>query len=205
MLPTAAGIGLIIINQAWGSTLWFTALSLPLSILFLHRSPLAAAALAAGGMVIALFTPPVFPEPIGVWLVIIIWQFVRIDSPHATMGGVITFVAAIALGVQSGGKGVGFVVVVTFLAVMSAWGWRGHDAILHQEQERLASISAAIAAAQQRVERAERRRIAQELHDGTSHGITAMSLQTQAAIPHLLDDPARAEDFLRLARRAGEQ
>lgn len=61
------------------------------------------------------------------------------------------------------------------------------------ERARLAEESTRLARAE------ERERIAREIHDTLAQGLTGIALQIEAALPHLTDDPERAQERLQRA------
>ncbi|MDQ0613688.1 signal transduction histidine kinase [Microbacterium sp. W4I4] len=171
-----------------------------------HRVPYVAS-LAAGGAFALAASEATFAAdallPLGVGLGALVWQLTRMPTARGLVPLVIVSAAALLLGVQFGRQGAGFVVVLVLVTHVAATSWKERDDILQREQSRTVRLMAGIAAATARAEKAERMLLARELHDGVSHGITAMSLQVGAAHALGTVDPPRARRSMTAALEVG--
>jgi len=189
-------------------TLLIAAIALPLCAWFVRRLPVAAGAVAAVTQLGAALGPSFSPDtmlPMGVAFCVIVWELNSVPLLSARLAMFAAIAAALFLGAQFGVRGFGFMIVSTMLPLAAARAWREHDMILHDEQVRAAKLMSGIAAATRRAARVARQRLARELHDGVSHGITAMTLQAAAAQAIGDRDHEHAVRCMGLAQEVGEQ
>lgn len=186
--------------------LLIAAVVLPLCAGAVHLVPVVSGAAAAAALLVVGADPGFPPSallPIGLCLAVLSWELVRAQRVRTRITMAVLFAAALFLGIRFGHQGVGFVCVLVALAVVAAAEWSLRDEILQTETARAVRLTAGIAAARAKVDRAERRQLARDLHDGVSHGITAMTLQASAA--QTMADPERARRGMAVAIEVGEQ
>nr|NLD41338.1 hypothetical protein [Actinomycetales bacterium] len=182
------------------------ALTIPPAAVLAERFPLSAACVAALAFLLSALRQEIEADallPVGAFLALLVWHLATVWTPPARFGLLLVGAAAMVLGLQYGRQGAGFVLAAMATAFMAARAWLEKDGIVLREQTLAARRSVEIAEALSRAERAERERIAHELHDGVSYAITAMSLHAQAAGAVAERDPALAHTHLRTAEQAG--
>ncbi|MGJ3508072.1 sensor histidine kinase [Enemella sp. A6] len=140
--------------------------------------------------------------PIEGCLAVVVW----VTIGHHSRQGLIAFLAAFSgvfvMGTRFGKEGMGFALVSVGLSVLAARAWREKDDRLQEALLAAARRTAEIATAALHVDRDERHRLARDIHDGVSHGITAMTMQVQAA--QVATDQELADRHLAAALTAGE-
>lgn len=190
-----ASVGTALLVGAGQPLLLVAAAGVSLCTFAVHRIPFIAALIAAVCFGLVALAPAFSPDallPLSVGLGVLVWQLTRMSPEHGRIPLAIVSIGAVLLGIRFDRQGVGFVIVVIALTFLAAVSWKEPDEILQAEQARATRLLAGIAAATRRAERAERTLLARELHDGVSHGITAMSLQVGAAHALGTVDPERA-------------
>lgn len=190
------------------TTLVVLAAVIPISAWAARRFPVWAGIAAIAVHLLVAFGPDSLADwmfPAWVAYSVLIWQLRNSPRPGTKLVLTATIIATLLLGATYGSQGLGFMIVVITLPLVAAHAWREHDEILHTEQVRSARLMSGIAAAMRRAERAAQRRLAHELHDGVSHGITAMTLQAAAAQALGGRDPHHARRCMALAREIGLQ
>lgn len=139
--------------------------------------------------------------PIEACLAALVWVAVAQRSGHGLAGFLAAFTGVLIMGAHFGKQGMGFAVVSVGITVVASRAWREKDERLQSALLTAARRTAEIATAALHADREERHRLARELHDGVSHGITAMTMQVQAA--QLATDPAGVTRHLDAALSAG--
>ena len=171
-----------------------------------HRMPVIAALAAGAGFLLAAAEPGHPPDallPLGIGLGGLVWQLTRMPTARGGLLLLSVIVPAVLLGTRFGRQGAGFVLVLIIVTFVAATAWKENNRVLQREQARSVRLMAGIAVATVRADRAERMLLARELHDGVSHGITAMSLQVGAAYALGAVDPPRARRSLAAALHVG--
>jgi len=197
-------VGAAVIAAGVHPPLLTLAVAAPTSAMLASRFPLAAGAVTSAAFVVVATGPPFPPDALlpvcGFWAALT-WSLVERSRLLPLL---VVSAGALLLGSQFGRQGVGFVLVLEALVPVAAYAWQEKDRIVLEEQTRGARLSASIASARLDAERAERRRVAQDLHDGLSYAITAMTVQAQAALALADRDPAAGRRSLDLVRRVGD-
>lgn len=170
------------------------ALLLPLAVCVARRMSLVAGFLGVVAFATGAVDVPHEADALlasGAVYFLLCWQFAcEIDlrrSPRVQWRPILaltaTTVAAIALATHHGRAGVGFISLMTILAVSGASAWAERDHVTQREEARAAQLVARAAAVQVEAVRTERQRFARELHDIVSHALVGISLQAQVAAP----------------------
>lgn len=175
------------------------ALLIPPAVLMAPRRPLLASALGTIGLAVVAVDgahPPEALVPLALPLAYLYWRLAQSESRQQPWALTLIALATICAAVQHGRSGIGFVLILFALGVFGGVAWADKDAVMQREEARAAKLTARLASAQIGAVRAERRRIARELHDVLSHAIAGVSLQTQVARIHLEKRPSRTLDAL---------
>src|SRR5690606_17702947 len=101
------------------------------------------------------------------------------------------------LSLSYGGRGTGFVLVVFAAAVLAGRAWGERDRLRRSARHRELMLRSQMSAAVDRAVRAERLRLARELHDVASHAVGAMVLHAGAAAALREQDQDEARAALR--------
>ncbi len=167
---------------------------------------LACLALAAASIVVAA-SPPVVPEtllPGAAAYAIAAWTVaVRPTRLAWSSLGVLTG-AGIWLSTVYGPRGTGFVLFVIGAAALAGLAWSERDRILRDAEQRSGRLQARLDEATATAVRAERLRLARELHDVASHSVGAMVLQAGAAGALRSGDPEGARAALQTVVETGD-
>ncbi|UNK70065.1 histidine kinase [Microbacterium sp. H1-D42] len=204
----AASVAAAVVLGDGNAYLMQAAIIVPLCIMIVHRVPLLAGVAAGGALAVVAIDAGFEPDallPLGVGVGTLIWQLTRMPAARGAIPLIVLIAGALMLGAHFGPRGFGFIAVLAAFTFGAATAWKERDDILHTEQARSVRLLAAIAAASLRAERAERMLLSRELHDGVSHGITAMSLQTGAAHALCAKDPDRARRSMTSVLAVGER
>jgi signal transduction histidine kinase len=164
--------------------------------------------------VLAVLSPAValafaVPLPLGLWTavvaVLLAWSATADGRPrgYVALG---TFAVVLLLAVQRGHPGN----EAMMLAVIGLAATAGHLWAARGREERSATAAAArLRAEHEKVAemavRAERLRLARDLHDVVSHAVGVMVLQAGAAAALRTEEPARAREAVRAVHTAGTQ
>ncbi|MDQ2624891.1 MAG: histidine kinase, partial [Actinomycetota bacterium] len=132
------------------------------------------------------------------------WLVATRPSRTAVAALAVLVVAGVGVSTHYGARGIGFVLFVFGAAVLAGLAWGERDRILRAAREEEAVLRARLSEAVAAATRAERLRLARELHDVASHAVGAMVLQAGAASALRPRDPAAAREALRTVEAMGD-
>lgn len=207
-LSLLVSLGLVLVFTDPNRQLLLATAVLSLCAWLAPRFPLASGVSAALAFGISWWGMPFPPDallPVSVSFAALLWRLTELRRPTGTAAILLAVAGALALGTQFHGRGVGFVLVLTALVIGAAFAWRERKEIILIELSRIAQLTAVITRAQRSTERNARIELARELHDGVSHGVTAMTLQVQASHALGASDPAQARRSLAIALEVGNR
>jgi len=160
--------------------------------------PLLCLALAVASVVIAA-SPPSVPESLlpgaGAYA-FASWAVAARPSRAAWASLGVLIAAGVWLSTAYGPHGAGFVLFVIGASAFAGLAWSEGDRILHEARLRGSELQARLDDATATALRAERLRLARELHDVASHSVGAMVLQAGAAGAVRHRDPVQARAAL---------
>jgi signal transduction histidine kinase len=201
--PDAVVAGLILLWEltAMGDDL---AISIPAALLvsvplaWQRTGPALAAVGVSAGFVLQAVQPSP-PETLAELVALLLAAFAvaaYASRTQATVGIIAGFAAIVGESLLAGIGDIGFGLVLVGIAVLAGLVVRRRGAELEQATARI-DRAAAVAAA------AERQRIARELHDVVSHGVSLMVVHAGAAEAQLRESPETAQASLRRVQLTG--
>jgi signal transduction histidine kinase len=186
---------------------WALPLALPLTLLARRIRPLEACLAAA--VIVALTALAGTPLFVGtgagalVTLCLLAWSAAVAGRP-VNWGGLAALAAVTTWPVLASDPGnIPILLVLFALPAFAGHEWSARDRDGHIAQAHAAMLQAEIDARVEFAVRAERLRIARDLHDVTSHAVGVMVLQASAALALRSTDAAAARRALRTVEKAG--
>ncbi|MGO4690570.1 sensor histidine kinase [Glaciibacter sp. 2TAF33] len=186
---------------------WAMLLALPLTLLVRRIRPLEACLAAAVIVALtALAGAPLFAGTGAgalVTLCLLAWSSAVAGRP-ATWAGLAALAAVTAWPVlETAPENIPILFVLFALPAFAGHEWSARDRDGHIAQAHAATLQFEIDARVEFAVRAERLRIARDLHDVTSHAVGVMVLQASAALALRATDAAAARGALRTVEKAG--
>lgn len=172
-----------------------------------RAAPFACLALSALTVLLAL-NPPEVPEslfPVAATYLVVAWAIATQPSRAGWACVAVLAGTGAWLGTTYGPRGTGFILFVIGAAVVMGLTWSERDRILRDAQQRTGRLQARLDEATARAVRAERLRLARELHDVASHSVGAMVMQAGAARALRSRDPQAAREALRTVVSTGDR
>jgi len=172
-----------------------------------RTAPAVACLLLAAVSAVLAVSPPTVPEsllPVAATYVVAAWAVAARPSPFAWTCLAALTATGIWLSTAYGPRGAGFVLFVVGVAALAGLAWSERDRILRDAERRTGHLQARLDEATSTAVRAERLRLARELHDVASHSVGAMVLQAGAAGALRVRDPERARAALRTVVATGD-
>jgi signal transduction histidine kinase len=212
-LLTAAGLGSMGLLESVVEPAPVGAVGLALVVLLaatvaLRRTdPALACVLAVAPLAAALFLAA--PVPVGLWTGAVAALLAWSATTHGHLrdyAALAVFAGVLLLHVHRYDPGnEAILLAVLALAAVAGHLWAARDREERSATAIAARLRAEHQAVAQRAVRAERLRLARELHDVASHGVGVMVLQAGAAAALRPTDPDRARAAVRAVQAAGEQ
>ena len=214
-----AALALVPVEQrGLGLTLAYAATAIAFGLRSI--APFAACLVAAAGSLALVILPPTSSDallPVAAGYVHLAWTISSGPPAHTSRsdrraavargwaGLGLLLACGLVLSLSYGPHGVGFVLLVFVTTVLAGIAWREQDMIFRRAESRSERLQADIDRETDAAVRAERLRLARELHDVASHTVGGMVMQAGAAGALVEREPGQALDALRTVIDAGER
>lgn len=170
--------------------------------------PAVACSVSTFASIVAALDPPTTPDtllPAAAGYALLTWTVTSRTAGRAWICLGLLAMSGLWVSTAYGPRGVGFVLLIFAATALVGHAWSEHDKILREAENRSERIQERLDQDTKVAVRAERLRLARELHDLASHSVGAMVLQAGAARVLCERDPAAARAALRTVITTGDE